>query len=132
MNNKDENNIVGKYTSLYMSTGMCLGSTGGLMVGTIIFPDNMLLGLSFGSTIGMCIGIIFGYSKDKHLSENSMIIIKIETVKNKADLVIYVSDKNEIEKQYNVTAEEMEEEEFVEGGRVAEEKDGSLVSLESE
>ncbi|WP_373598723.1 hypothetical protein [Paraclostridium bifermentans] len=114
-----------------MSLGMCFGVSGGLIFGTIFFPDNMSLGMCFGIPIGMCIGMAIGQAKDKRLSENIMIIKKIETAKDSTDVVIYVIDKNEIEKQYRVTEKKMKEEKFVEGDRVAEEIDGYLVSLES-
>ena len=128
---KDKKNTIEKYKALYMSRGMCFGVSGGLIFGTIFFTDNMSLGMCFGVPIGMCIGMAIGQAKDKRLSENIMIIRKIETTKDSTDVVIYVSDKNEIEKQYRVTDKKMKEEKFIEGDRVAEEIDGSLVSLES-
>ncbi len=128
---KNKKNTIEKYMALYMSLGMCFGASGGLIFGNIFFPENMSLGMCFGIPIGMCIGMAIGQAKDKRLSENIMIIRKIETVKDSTDAVIYVSDKNEIEKQYRVTEKKMKEEKFVEGDRVAEEIDGSLVSLES-
>ena len=131
MNNKDKKNTVEKYMTLYMSIGMCFGVSGGLIFGMIIYPDNMAIGMCFGIPIGMCIGMVIGQLKDKRLSENMMIIKKIKTVNDSTDLVIYVSDKNEIEKQYSVTKQKMQEEKFLEGDRVAEKIDGSLVSLES-
>lgn len=128
---KNKRNKIEKYMTLYMSLGMCFGVSGGLILGTIFFPNNMSLGICFGLLIGMCIGMAIGQAKDKRLSENIMIISKIETLKDSSDIVIYVSDKNEIEKQYRVAKKNMEEEKFEEGDRVAEEIDGSLVSLES-
>lgn len=128
---KNKKNTIEKYMALYMSLGMCFGALGGLTFGNILFPDNMSLGMCFGIPIGMCIGMAIGQAKDKRLSENIMIIRKIESVKDSIDVVIYVSDKNEIEKKYSVTGKKMKEEKFVEGDRVAEEIDGSLVSLES-
>ncbi len=128
---ENKKNPIQKYMVLYMSLGMCFGVSGGLIFGTIFFPDNMSLGMCFGIPIGMCIGMAIGQAKDKRLSENIMIIKKIETAKDSTDVVIYVIDKNEIEKQYRVTEKKMKEEKFVEGDRVAEEIDGSLVSLES-
>ncbi|WP_426350548.1 hypothetical protein ACPWSR_04690 [Alloiococcus sp. CFN-8] len=124
-------NTTEKYMTLYMSFGMCFGVSGGIIFGTIFFPDNMSLGICFGLPLGMCIGLLIGQAKDKRLSENIMIIRKIEAAKDSSDLVIYVSDKNEIEKQYRVTEKKIKEEKFVQGDRVAEEIDGSLVSLES-
>ena len=128
---QSEKNTVEKYMTLYMSLGMCFGVSGGLIFGTIFHPDNMTLGMSFGLSIGICIGMVIGQAKDKRLSENIMIIRKIETIKDSSDIVIYVSDKNEIEKQYIVTDKKVKEEKFEEGDRVAEEKNASLVSLES-
>lgn len=128
---KNKKNTIEKYMALYMSLGMCFGVSGGLIFGNIFFPENMSLGMCFGIPIGMCIGMAIGQGKDKRLSENIMIIRKIETEKESTDEVIYVSDKNEIEKQYRVTEKKMKQEKFVEGDRVAEEIDGSLVSLES-
>ncbi len=128
---ENKKNPIQKYMVLYMSLGMCFGVSGGLIFGTIFFPDNMSLGMCFGIPIGMCIGMAIGQAKDKRLSENIMIIKKIETAKDSTDVVIYVIDKNEIEKQYRVTEKKMKEEKFVEGDRVAEEIDGYLVSLES-
>ncbi len=128
---ENKKNPIQKYMVLYMSLGMCFGVSGGLIFGTIFFPDNMNLGMCFGISIGMCIGMAIGQAKDKRLSENIMIIKKIEAAKDSTDVVIYVSDKNEIEKQYRVTEKKMKEEKFVEGDRVAEEIDGYLVSLES-
>ncbi len=128
---KNKKNKIEKYMALYMSLGMCLGVSGGLIFGDIFFPGNMSLGICFGIPIGMCIGMAIGKAKDKQLSENIMTIRKIETVEDSPDVVIYVIDKNEIEKQYRVTEQKMKEEKFVEGDRIAEEIDGSLVSLES-
>ena len=130
MKNKNEKNTAGKYMTLYMSIGMCFGVSGALIFGNIFYPNNIALGMSFGISIGMCIGMAIGQAKDKRLSENIMIIRKIETVKDSSDMAIYISDKNEIEKQYIVTEKKMKEEKFSEGDRVAEEIDGSLVSLE--
>ena len=130
MKNKNEKNTVQKYMTLYMSLGMCFGVSGGLIFGTIFYPNNMSLGMCFGLPIGMCLGMAIGKAKDKRLSENIVIIRKIETINDSSDIVIYVSDKNEIEKQYIVTEKKMKEEKFTEGDRVAEEIDGSLVSLE--
>ena len=129
MKNESGKNTIQKYQNLYMSLGMCFGLSGGLIFG--ISFDNMALGMCLGTSIGMCIGIVIGQAKDKRLSENIMIIRKVETANNLSDIIIYVICKNEIEKQYIVTEKKMKEEKFAEGDRVAEEIDGSLVSLES-
>ena len=129
MKNESGKNTIQKYQNLYMSLGMCFGLSGGLIFG--ISFDNMALGMCLGMSIGMCIGIVIGQAKDKRLSENIMIIRKVETANDLSDIIIYVICKNEIEKQYIVTKKKMKEEKFAEGDRVAEEIDGSLVSLES-
>ena len=128
---KNKKNTIEKYMALYMSLGICFGSSFGIIFGNILFPDNTSLGMSFGIPIGMCIGMAIGQAKDKRLSENIMIIKKIEPLKDSTDIVVYVSDKNEMEKKYRVTMKKMKEEKFIEGDRVAEEKDNSLVSLEN-
>jgi hypothetical protein len=129
MDNK--NNTVKKYMTLYMSLGMCFGVSGGLLFGTIIYPDNIALGTCFGLPIGMCLGMAIGAAKDKRLSEKMMIVKSIEDVSDSSNVIIYVSDKHDVEKQYTVTEKKMKEEKFAKGDRVAEETDGSLVSLES-
>lgn len=101
MKNESGKNTIQKYQNLYMSLGMCFGSSGGLIFG--ISFDNMALGMCLGMSIGMCIGIVIGQAKDKRLSENIMIIRKVETSNNLSDIIIYVICKNEIEKQYIVT-----------------------------
>lgn len=130
MDNKNEKKVQ-KYMTLYMSLGMCFGVSGGLIYGMILFPDNMSLGMCLGIPIGMCIGMAVGAAKDKRLSENMMRIVRIDAVHQSPDLLIYVIDKNEVEKEYRVSAKKMKEEKFSVGNRVAEETDGSLVSLES-
>ena len=128
---KNEKNTVQRYTTQYMSIGMCFGVSVGFLFGNIFLDGNMSLGMCYGLPMGMCVGMFIGKAKDKRLSENIMIIRKMETVKDSPDIVIYVSDKNEIEKQYIVTDKKVKEEKFAEGDQVAEETDGSLVSLEN-
>lgn len=122
---------VQKYMSLYMSLGMCFGVSGGLIYGNILFPDNMSLGMSMGMPIGMCIGMLIGAAKDKKLSENMMEVSRIEAIPESSDMLVYAIDKNGMEKEYRVSEKKMKEEKFAVGNRVAEEKEGSLVSLES-
>lgn len=130
MDNKGKKKIQ-KYTTLYMSIGMCFGVSGGLIYGTLLFPDNMSLGMCFGLPIGMCIGMAIGAAKDKRLAENMMEISRIEDVQDASDKFIYAIDKNGAEKEYRVNEKKMKEEKFSVGDRVAEETEGSLVSLES-
>lgn len=122
---------VEKYAMLYMSLGMCFGVSGGLIYGNIIFPENTSMGISMGITFGMCIGLAIGTAKDKRLSEKMMEIIRIESVETMRNIIIIVKDQKGAEKQYEVSEKQMKEEKFEIGDRVAEEKGGVLVSLES-
>lgn len=106
---------VEKYAMLYMGIGMCFGVSGGLM----------------GIAFGMCIGLAIGTAKDKRLSEKIMEIIRIESVETIRNIIIIVKDQKGVEKQYEVSEKQMKEEKFEIGDRVAEEKGGVLVSLES-
>ena len=127
-----EKNKVQKYTSLYMSLGMCFGVSLGMLYGEFLSPRNLSLGMCMGISIGMCIGLGIGAAKDKRLSEHMMKITRIEDVPESTDKIIYAVDKNGEEAEYRVPEKRMQEEKFSVGNRVAEETDGSLVSLESE
>jgi len=127
----NKKNPVTKYMALYMSLGMCFGVSVGLVFGTVLYPDNMSLGMGFGIPIGMCLGMAIGAAKDKRLSEKMMKIVRIEAQASTSDIMIYAIDKNGAEKGYPVAKEKVKEEKFAAGDRVAEETDGSLVSLES-
>ena len=131
MGNQDKKKVQ-KYMAIYMSIGMCFGVSGGLIFGMILYPDNRTLGMCFGIPIGMCIGMAIGSAKDKRLSENMMKISRVEMIQESSDMLVYAMDKNGVEKQYKVSETKMKEEKFSVGNRVAEETDGSLVSLESE
>lgn len=122
---------VEKYAMLYMGIGMCFGVSGGLIYGNIIFPENTSMGISMGIAFGMCIGLAIGTAKDKRLSEKIMEIIRIESVETIRNIIIIVKDQKGVEKQYEVSEKQMKEEKFEIGDRVAEEKGGVLVSLES-
>ncbi len=127
----DDKQKVQKYMTMYMSLGMCFGVAGGLIIGLFFFPDNMTLGTCFGMPIGMCLGMAIGSAKDKRLSENMMEVCRIEDIKDSTNKLIYAMDKSGVEKEYKVTERQMKDEKFSVGDRVAEETDGSLVSLES-
>ncbi len=129
MGNKGKKNVQ-KYTALYMSTGMCFGVSFGLLFGMFFYPDNIAMGMCLGLPVGMCFGIAAGAAKDKKLSENMMEVGRIEAVQESSDLLIYVTNKNGEEKEYRVSEKKMKKEKFSIGDRVAEETDGSLVSLE--
>lgn len=129
MDNKEKK--IQKYMVLYMSLGMCFGVSGGLVVGMLLFPDNMALGMCFGIPIGMCIGMAIGAAKDKALAANMMKVTRIEDVPESGDKFVYVTDKNGEEKEYRITEEQMKEQQFLVGDCVAKDDDGALVSLES-
>lgn len=126
----DKTKQVKKYSAIYMSIGMCFGVSFGTSIGMIFGSDNISIGMCLGLSIGMCIGLAIGSAKDKRISENMMEISKIETM-NEADAMIYAIDKNGIEKEYRVSEKKIKEENFLVGDRVAEETDGSLISLEN-
>lgn len=126
----DNRKQVQKYMTLYTSFGMNFGASVGLVCG-MLFPDNRALGMCFGIAIGTCIGIAVGAAKDKRLSEKMMEIAKIEAAQESSDMFIYVVDEKGAEKEYRISEKKMKKEKFLVGNRVAEETDGSLVSLES-
>lgn len=103
---------VQKYSILYMRLGMCFGVVGGLIFGSIFSQLDLTYGMALGPPIGLRIGMAIGQAKDERLSENMMIISKMETLKDSSDIVIYVIDKNNIEKQYVVSNKEAKREKF--------------------
>ncbi len=121
---------ISKYMSYYMTIGMSCGMLFGITYGKYVF-DNMALGMSMGLSIGMCIGIALGSAKDKKLSEQMMEISRIEDTPNADYKMIYAVDKNGVEKEYQVNVKRIISEKFSVGDRVAEGKEGYLVSLES-
>ncbi|MBE5930264.1 MAG: hypothetical protein E7268_04270 [Lachnospiraceae bacterium] len=116
--------------TLYMSLGMCMGMLLGVNFGLLLF-DNLALGLPIGISTGMCIGIAIGAAKDKRLSEHMMKISRIEDVSDSTDKLVYAIDENGEEKEYRMNEKRIISEKFSVGDRVAEEKAGYLVSLES-
>lgn len=121
---------VSKYMTLYMSLGMCMGMLLGVNFGLFLF-DNLALGLPIGISTGMCIGIAIGAVKDKRLSEHMMEISRIEDAPDSTDKFVYAIDENGEEKEYRMNEKRIISEKFSVGDRVAEEKAGYLVSLES-
>jgi len=130
MDHKSEEKVQ-KYTLLYMSLGMCFGVSIGLLYGMFLFPGNMALGICLGLPTGMCFGMAIGSAKDKRLSEKMMKIVRIETISETSDVMISAVDKNGNEKDYRTSEEKLKAEKFSVGNRVAEDEDGSLVSLEN-
>ena len=123
---------VQKYTSIYMSIGMCFGMSIGLAFGQLWYPDNIAMGMCTGMPIGMCIGMAIGAAKDKRLSELIQTVSRIEDAPESADKLVYAVDEKGTENEYRVSEKAMKEQKFAIGNRVAEETDGSLVSLEED
>lgn len=125
MENKNEKKIQ-KFATLYMSCGMMLG----ISTGMLLF-DNMAIGMCLGMSMGMCLGLAIGSAKDKRLSENMMHITRIEDDETSADKIIYAVDKDGNEKSYKVSERIAKNAKFAVGDRVAEETNKTLVSLEN-
>lgn len=119
-----------KYTSLYMSVGICFGLSFGLIFGSLLFPNHPALGMSITIPIGLSLGLVLGAAKDKRLSENAMEVIRIEEINASQDVFVYVKDRDGLEKKYQVSLEVMKAGKFAPGDCVAEDTDGTLVSLE--
>ncbi len=64
--NKSEKNkkAIGKFASIYMPIGMCIGIGIGTCLGGLIF-DNIPVGMCFGIAIGLLLGYTYGASLDK-------------------------------------------------------------------
>lgn len=125
-----EEKSISKYMTLYMTIGMSCGMLLGVSFGRFIF-DNMALGMTIGMSVGMCFGIALGAAKDKKLSERMMEIVRIEDVPDSTDKLVYAVDKNGVEREYRIAERRIISEKFAVGDRVAEEKEGYLVTLES-
>ena len=126
----DEKKKISKYLTLYMTIGVGVGMMFGAAFCVFAF-DKMALGVSTGMSIGMCLGIAFGAAKDKRLSENMMEISRIEDVPDSTDKFVYAVNQKGEEKEYRIDEKRFVSEKFSVGDRVAEEKAGYLVSLES-
>ena len=126
----EENKKVTKYLTLYMPLGMCLGISVGMSLGQLVF-HNLALGLSIGISVGMGIGTALGAAKDKQMSERMMEIVRIEDAPDSTDKLVYTVDKSGMEKEYRIAERRIISEKFAVGDRVAEEKAGYLVTLES-
>ena len=120
-----------KFANEYMGIGMCLGVSLGLIYGNLIFSDSAGVGMCFGISIGMSLGLAIGQAKDKRLLENAMEINRIEHLAGYAEIFIYAVDKSGVEKEYRVSEKKMKAEKFKTGDKVAEEREGVLISLES-
>lgn len=125
-----EEKSISKYMTLYMTIGMSCGMLLGVSFGRFVF-DNMALGMTIGMSVGMCFGIALGAAKDKKLSERMMEIVRIEDVPDSTDKLVYTVDKSGAEKEYRIAERRIISEKFAVGDRVAEEKEGYLVTLES-
>ena len=125
-----EEKSISKYMTLYMTIGMSCGMLLGVSFGRFVF-DNMALGMTIGMSVGMCFGIALGAAMDKKLSEQMMEIVRIEDVPDSTDKLVYTVDKSGAEKEYRIAERRIISEKFAVGDRVAEEKEGYLVTLES-
>lgn len=81
--------------------------------------------------IGMCLGLAFGQEKDRKLWESRMEISKIEHLAGFSEVFIYAIDKDGKEKEFRVSEKTMKAEKFKAGDKVAEEREGVLISLET-
>lgn len=120
-----------KYTNEYMGIGMCLGVSLGLIYGNLLFSDSIGVGMCFGISIGMSLGLAIGQDKDRKLWESRMEISKIERLAGFSEVFIYAIDKDGNEKEFRVSEKLMKAEKFKAGDKVAEERKGVLISLET-
>lgn len=120
-----------KYANEYMGIGMCLGVSLGLIYGNLFFSDSIGVGMCFGISIGMSLGLAIGQEKDRKLWESRMEISKIEHLAGFSEVFIYAIDKDGNEKEFRVSAKTMKAEKFKAGDKVAEEREGVLISLET-
>lgn len=123
-------NKIQKYATVYSGMGMCFAMALVFVFGPILFSDDMLLGISLALPIGTGIGMAFGEDKDKRLEKHMMKISRIRFVQGSSYKLIYALDKHGAEKVYKVNEKRMKQEKFSVGDRVAEGKEGILVSLE--
>ncbi len=64
MEKKPEDKRTGKYASMYMSIGMCIGIGAGMCMGKALF-DSIGIGMCFGIGVGLLLGYSYGSSLDK-------------------------------------------------------------------
>lgn len=85
----------------------------------------------FGLPIGMSLGLTIGQEKDRRLWESRMEISKIEHLAGFSEVFICAIDKDGNEKEFRVSEKLMKSEKFKAGDKVAEEREGVLISLET-
>lgn len=120
-----------KYANEYMGIGMCLGVSLGLIYGNLLYSDSIGVGMCFGISIGMSLGLAIGQDKDRKLWESRMEVSKIEHLAGFSEVFVYAIDKDGNEKEFRVSEKLMKTENFKAGDKVAEEREGVLISLET-
>lgn len=120
-----------RFANEYMGIGMCVGLSLGVAFGNLFSPGNVGTRMCIGMAIGLCLGEALGQAKDKKLLENAMEISKIEHLAGFSEVFVYAIDKDGNEKEFRVSEKRMKSEKFKAGDKVAEEREGALVSLET-
>lgn len=118
-----------RFANEYSGIGMCIGVSLGIVFDNLFSAGNVGTRMCIGIAVGLCLGGALGQAKDKRLLENTMKISKIENLAGFSEVFIYAIDKDGIEKQFRVSEKLMKSEKFKVGDKVAEERDGVLISL---
>lgn len=120
-----------RFANEYMGIGMCFGLSLGVAFGNLFSSGNVGTRMCIGMAIGLCLGEALGQAKDKKLLENAMEISKIEHLAEFSAVFVYAIDKDGNEKEIRVSEKRMKSEKFKAGDKVAEEREGVLISLET-
>ena len=120
-----------RFANEYMGIGMCIGLSLGVAFGNLFSSGNVGTRMCIGMAIGLCLGEALGQAKDKKLLENAMEISKIEHLAGFSEVFVYAIDKDGNEKEFRVSEKRMKSEKFKAGDKVAEEREGVLISLET-
>ena len=118
---------VNRFAQIYMTLGMCMG----IAFGSLLRPEQMGAGMSTGLAIGMALGLALGAQKDTRLSQNMLTVTRIEDGASEDEKLVWAADANGAEKCFTVSKRRFQSERFALENRVAKEKEGILISLES-